>query len=1088
MALTILNNIAAIAAENQLNITSNSLNSTLEQLSSGSRINSGADDPAGLAIANGLAANIAALTQSSSNATDGVGELQVADGALSQVTTLLDRAVTLATESATGTVSNSQRGALDAEYQSIKAEINSIGSTTNFNGGQVFTNNTLNVFLSDGSVSGSSTIGVSTGLLSSTSLSIGGTPATATLAEAVATPAARATNVLTGGTFVGSTQANSLLTASTQFNALTNASATFTAGTINLATQASQVLTGATTWAGSAAAVNNVTVANTITAGDTITVGGQAYTFVTAPTAGGANPLNQITISAANNTANILALENAVNGVGTNGYTGATFVKNANVIASGAGAAAITFTSTSNTAAAAATATSAEAGTATWTDSTTGPTLGTQVVAGGRTYQFVNTLGTGTGAVANEVKYVGTINTDLLSLQEAVNNGGAGTGAGTNYSALTTANLNVNAGVAVPTTTLTFTSNTNGTGGTVGGSITANTGVLGAGTFAAQVNGLAGSTVTVGPQTYTFVTALGTGAGATTNEVVGGTPTTDLTNLVAAINNTANGGKYSVANSTINAAASAAVLVAGSTVTLTSRAAGVGNGITGTTGTGNTVGVSGNAGIFTNAAGGATTDLAGGTNASVVHIGNQDYTFVNAAQFPTASPYSVLINTTAAGTAAQILGSLTNLADAVNGTGTAGTNPAVDNYSSAAQNTYALAGTATAGTGNTSSLNFTAQVNGLGSAANGGTGNFTASTTTGTTNGFAATTFANGTTGDSLTVGGQQYNFVTALSTNAGGTANEVVAGASVATDLTNLQDAVNNNGTGQGTTAYSTGTQTNNSVTVTGTTGTTATFQAISSGTGGNNITTAISGGIGNFLTTNFTGGSSLQSVGGPAVAGDTVTVGSTQYKFVTAITAFSLANDVLVGAGTGAASETASLTNLAAAVNGATGEGVTYALGTNANASATATLVSNPTSGPVNQILFTALTGGTAGNAIASGSTGGDNIFSGTLFTGGGTATNDLLTTADATAALTLINTAVAQVASLRGNIGATVNRLQAATSVITNQTQNLTSAENDVTAANIPSTVASLSQYSILEQTGVSALAQANQQQQLVLKLLQ
>src|ERR1017187_5118728 len=904
MALTILNNIAAIAAENQLNITSNNLNSTLEQLSSGSRINSGADDPAGLAIANGLEANIAALTQSSSNATDGVGELQVADGALSQVTTLLDRAVTLATESATGTVSNSQRGALDAEYQSIKAEINSIGSTTNFNGGEGFTNKTLNVFLSDGSVSGSSTIGVSTGLLSSTSLSIGGTPATATLAEAVATPAARATNVLTGGTFVGSTQANSLLTASTQFNALTNASATFTAGTINLATQASQVLTGATTWAGSAAAVNNVTVANTITAGDTITVGGQAYTFVTAPTAGGANPLNQITISAANNTANILALENAVNGVGTNGCTGATFVKNANVIASGAGAAAITFTSTSNTAAAAATATSAEAGTATWTDSTTGPTLGTQVVAGVRTYQFVNALGTGTGAVANEVKYVGTINTDLLSLQEAVNNGGAGTGAGTNYSAPTTANLNVDAGVAVPTTTLTFTSNTNGTGGTVGGSITANTGVLGAGTFAAQVNGLAGSTVTVGPQTYTFVTALGTGAGATTNEVVGGTPTTDLTNLVAAINNTANGGKYSVANSTINAAASAAVLVAGSTVTLTSRAAGVGNGITGTTGTGNTVGVSGNAGIFTNAAGGATTDLAGGTNASVVHIGNQDYTFVNAAQFPTASPYSVLINTTAAGTAAQILGSLTHLADAVNGTGTAGTNPAVDNYSSAAQNTYATAGTATAGTGNTSSLNFTAQVNGLGTGA-AGTGNYTVSTTSGTTNGFAAATFANGTTGDSLTVGGQQYNFVTALSTNTGGTANEVVAGTSVAQDLLNLQQAVN----GSGGSGYSNITATNNSATVTGTTGTTATFQAISSGTGGNAITTAISGGIGQFLTTNFTGGSSLQSIGGPAVAGDTVTVGATQYKFVTAITANSVANDVLVGAGVGAAPGTASL-----------------------------------------------------------------------------------------------------------------------------------------------------------------------------------
>ena len=109
MALTILNNIASIAAENQLTITSNNLQSTLFQLSSGSRINSGADDAAGLAIANGLQANISALTQSARNANDGVGSLQVADGALAQVTTLLNRAVTLATESATGTVSNSQR-------------------------------------------------------------------------------------------------------------------------------------------------------------------------------------------------------------------------------------------------------------------------------------------------------------------------------------------------------------------------------------------------------------------------------------------------------------------------------------------------------------------------------------------------------------------------------------------------------------------------------------------------------------------------------------------------------------------------------------------------------------------------------------------------------------------------------------------------------------------------------------------------------------------------------------------------------------------------------------------------------------------
>jgi flagellin len=222
--------------------------------------------------------------------------------------------------------------------------------------------------------------------------------------------------------------------------------------------------------------------------------------------------------------------------------------------------------------------------------------------------------------------------------------------------------------------------------------------------------------------------------------------------------------------------------------------------------------------------------------------------------------------------------------------------------------------------------------------------------------------------------------------------------------------------------------------------------------------------------------------------VVGDTVTVGTQTYQFVSAITDLSPAYSVLIGAGTGAASEAASLTNLAAAVNGATGAGVTYGLGTAANTSATATLVANPNTGPVNQILFTALTGGTSGNSIVSTTTGGDNTFANALFTGGGAATNDLLSSADATAALTQIDAAVATVAALRGNIGATVNRLQSASNVINNQTQNLTSAENDVTAADIPTVVANLSQYSILEQTGVSALAQANQQQQLVLKLLQ
>jgi len=173
MALSILNNIPSLAAQNQLAITGSNLQRTLFRLSSGSRINSGADDAAGLAIADGLRANVSALTQSSRNANDGVGKLQVADGALAQVTNLLNRAITLATESATGTVSNSQRGALDNEFAAIKAEIDRIGTNTTFNGTTVFSGSSTDVYLSDSTAGGSSTISAITGFVSSLGIGLG---------------------------------------------------------------------------------------------------------------------------------------------------------------------------------------------------------------------------------------------------------------------------------------------------------------------------------------------------------------------------------------------------------------------------------------------------------------------------------------------------------------------------------------------------------------------------------------------------------------------------------------------------------------------------------------------------------------------------------------------------------------------------------------------------------------------------------------------------------------------------------------------------------------------------------------------------
>lgn len=165
MSMSILNNIPSLAAQNQLALTGAGLQRTLFRLASGSKINSGADDAAGLAIADGLHANITALSQSASNANGGVGQLQVADGALAQVTNLLNRSVTLATEAATGTVSDSQRTALNAEFTSIKAEIDRIGTNTTFNGTSVFTASTTSIFLSDSG--SSSTIGVAVGTLAS---------------------------------------------------------------------------------------------------------------------------------------------------------------------------------------------------------------------------------------------------------------------------------------------------------------------------------------------------------------------------------------------------------------------------------------------------------------------------------------------------------------------------------------------------------------------------------------------------------------------------------------------------------------------------------------------------------------------------------------------------------------------------------------------------------------------------------------------------------------------------------------------------------------------------------------------------------
>jgi len=247
MPLGILNNIPSLAAENQLTLTSTALSNTLQQLSSGSRINSGADDPAGLSIANGLQANISALTQSVSNANNGVGQLQLADGALAQVTTLLNTAVTLATESATGTVSNSQRVAIQAQYSSILSEINRIGSATTYNGQAVFQSGVApNLNAANSANSGTTApVSLQSALTvgDATSVTAGGVTFTYTAAAGAANPNVQNS---TGAAETGATALVSSLALSIVHGGATTTYTTTAATTATVATLIAAINTGAT--------------------------------------------------------------------------------------------------------------------------------------------------------------------------------------------------------------------------------------------------------------------------------------------------------------------------------------------------------------------------------------------------------------------------------------------------------------------------------------------------------------------------------------------------------------------------------------------------------------------------------------------------------------------------------------------------------------------------------------------------------------------------------------------------------------------------------------------------------------------------
>lgn len=137
MSLFVNTNVSSLNAQRQLFTTGNNLNTAFERLSSGFRINSAADDAAGLQITDRMTSQIQGLDQAVRNANDGISLAQTAEGAMSETTTALQRIRTLAIQSQNGINSDADREALQKEVDALRTEISRIATTTQFAGVEV---------------------------------------------------------------------------------------------------------------------------------------------------------------------------------------------------------------------------------------------------------------------------------------------------------------------------------------------------------------------------------------------------------------------------------------------------------------------------------------------------------------------------------------------------------------------------------------------------------------------------------------------------------------------------------------------------------------------------------------------------------------------------------------------------------------------------------------------------------------------------------------------------------------------------------------------------------------------------------------
>ena len=147
MSLYVNTNVSSLNARRQLFTSSNGLDTAFQRLSSGFRINSAADDAAGLQISDRMTSQIMGLDQAVRNANDGISLAQTAEGAMSEITTALQRIRVLAIQSQNGINSSSDRLALQKEVSALKTEISRVATTTQFGGVDILTGGYSAAFL-----------------------------------------------------------------------------------------------------------------------------------------------------------------------------------------------------------------------------------------------------------------------------------------------------------------------------------------------------------------------------------------------------------------------------------------------------------------------------------------------------------------------------------------------------------------------------------------------------------------------------------------------------------------------------------------------------------------------------------------------------------------------------------------------------------------------------------------------------------------------------------------------------------------------------------------------------------------------------